>query len=256
MLHAVGNGWESAFARGDVEAGYAVNRSFNDWLFEEWGYAHENRIFVPVPIPLVDVDRAVAELQRVLDRGAVFVDLPPGPAFGLNGAFTRRSTPYFDPFWNIVERVGHRRSPCTSAAPTPATAHEWSEDPNARYSEFNGFQWVNYWGDRPIMETLSAMVFHNLFGRFPNINVLIAEFGTVWLPVHAPEARPRHDARPPAEVGQAPGPADERLQGALRHRAVPGGEHPPRPSRPSAPTAWCSARTSRTPRGSPTPCST
>jgi predicted TIM-barrel fold metal-dependent hydrolase len=26
------------------------------------------------------------------------------------------------------------------------------------------------------------MVFHNMFGRFPDIRVLIAEFGTVWLP--------------------------------------------------------------------------
>ena len=26
------------------------------------------------------------------------------------------------------------------------------------------------------------MIFHNLFGRFRNVKVLIAEFGTVWLP--------------------------------------------------------------------------
>ena len=32
------------------------------------------------------------------------------------------------------------------------------------------------------MDTVTAMVFHNMFGRFPKIRVLIAEFGTVWLP--------------------------------------------------------------------------
>ena len=32
------------------------------------------------------------------------------------------------------------------------------------------------------METITAMMFHNLFGRFPNVKVLIAEFGTPWLP--------------------------------------------------------------------------
>ena len=26
------------------------------------------------------------------------------------------------------------------------------------------------------------MIFHNLFGRFPKVKVLIAEYGTVWLP--------------------------------------------------------------------------
>src|SRR5207245_1982334 len=33
-----------------------------------------------------------------------------------------------------------------------------------------------------IMDTVTAMIFHNLFERFPKIKVLIAEFGTVWLP--------------------------------------------------------------------------
>jgi predicted TIM-barrel fold metal-dependent hydrolase len=47
---------------------------------------------------------------------------------------------------------------------------------------FGGFQWVTCWGDRPIMDSITAMVFHNMFGRFPKIRVLIAEFGTVWLP--------------------------------------------------------------------------
>jgi hypothetical protein len=81
ILHAVGTGWESAFRRGDIEAGYAVNRAHNDWLFEDWGYAHEGRILIPVPIPLLDVDYAVTELRRSIERGAKFVDLPPGPAY-------------------------------------------------------------------------------------------------------------------------------------------------------------------------------
>jgi predicted TIM-barrel fold metal-dependent hydrolase len=32
------------------------------------------------------------------------------------------------------------------------------------------------------MDTVTAMMYHNLFGRFPKIDVLIAEFGTVWVP--------------------------------------------------------------------------
>ena len=176
VLHAVGTGWESAFSRGDVEAGYAVARAFNDWLFEDWGYAHENRIFVPVPVPLFEVDRAVAELHRVLDRGARIIDLPPGPAFGRSPF-----DPYFDPFWSVVNE-SHTRVAVHLGGSYARLGGEWSEDPNARYQDFNGFQWVSYWGDRPIMETLTAMMFHNLFGRFPNVNVLIAEFGTVWLP--------------------------------------------------------------------------
>lgn len=176
VLHAVGNGWDSAFSRGDLEAGYAVNRSFNDWLFEDWGYAHEGRIIIPVPIPLYDVDHAVAELKRVLDRGAKMVDLMPGPAYGRSPF-----DPTFDPFWQIVNDTNTRVAVHLGGG-YQRHGDEWGENPNARYKDFNGFQWVNYWADRPIMETVTAMMYHNLFGRFPKIKVLIAEFGTVWVP--------------------------------------------------------------------------
>jgi len=177
VLHAVGTGWESAFKRGDIEAGYAVNRAYNDWLFDDWGFAHEGRIIVPVPIPLLDVDYAVAELERSLDRGAKMIDLNPGPAWNGRSPFD----PYFDPFWERVNEAEIRVA-VHLGAPYSRYGADWSEDPEARYQDFNGFQWVAYWGDRPIMDTVTAMMFHNLFGRFPKINVLIAEFGTVWLP--------------------------------------------------------------------------
>jgi predicted TIM-barrel fold metal-dependent hydrolase len=176
ILHPVGVGWESAFRRGDVEAGYAVNRAYNDWLFEDWGFAHEGRILIPVPIPLLDVDQAVSELKRSLERGAKFVDLQPGPAWNNRSPFD----PYFDPFWSLVNET-HTRVAVHLGGSYARMGGEWSENPNARYSEFNGFQWVAYWGDRPIMDTVTAMFYHNLFGRFPHIRVLIAEFGTIWL---------------------------------------------------------------------------
>ena len=40
---------------------------------------------------------------------------------------------------------------------------------------FDAFQWFSYWGDRPIMETVAAMIFHNLFTRFPNLKVGIID---------------------------------------------------------------------------------
>jgi predicted TIM-barrel fold metal-dependent hydrolase len=59
---------------------------------------------------------------------------------------------------------------------------EWGEDPTTPYPRYDAFQWIAYWSDRPIMEMVAAMIFHNLFGRFPKVKVLIAEYGTVWLP--------------------------------------------------------------------------
>ena len=46
----------------------------------------------------------------------------------------------------------------------------------------SAWQWHNLYGERPIEDTLSALIFDNLFGRFPNLNVLVAEFGASWVP--------------------------------------------------------------------------
>ena len=59
---------------------------------------------------------------------------------------------------------------------------DWSEDPETVFGDFDAFQWMMYWGDRPAMELTAALVLQNFFGRFPNIRVCLSEQGTVWLP--------------------------------------------------------------------------
>ena len=46
----------------------------------------------------------------------------------------------------------------------------------------SAWQWMNVYGQRPIEDTLSALIFDNLFGRFPDLKVLVAEHGAEWVP--------------------------------------------------------------------------
>jgi predicted TIM-barrel fold metal-dependent hydrolase len=48
--------------------------------------------------------------------------------------------------------------------------------------QFSAWQWQNTYGERPITDTLSALIFDNVFGRYPNIKVLVSEFGAEWVP--------------------------------------------------------------------------
>ena len=174
VIHTGGG---QAFGSGDLELGYAATRAYNRWVQDEWGFAYKERIFVPATVPLKDVGMAVKELDAVLSEDARLINLAAGPA-PLGSPFD----PCYDPIWSRVNE-----------AEVPIVLHlgggnyqkhtaEWSEDPDAFYNVFGGFQWVTCWGDRPIMDSVTAMVFHNMFGRFPKIRVLIAEYGTVWLP--------------------------------------------------------------------------
>ena len=48
--------------------------------------------------------------------------------------------------------------------------------------DMDAFQWVFYYGDRPAMETVGAAILQGWFARFPKMQLLLSEQGTVWAP--------------------------------------------------------------------------
>src|SRR5215469_610167 len=73
-------------------------RAFNEWLHDEWAYNYQERIFAtPVVNPGL-LDEGLAELERIIDRGAKAVLMRPAPVSGLRG-IRSPFLPEFDPFW-------------------------------------------------------------------------------------------------------------------------------------------------------------
>lgn len=163
--------------RHDPELTQAVLRAFNRWLEEDWGFAYENRIFGVPLVSLRDVEAGCAELERVLERGARMVHLQTGPVDGRSPA-----DPVFDPFWSRVAEadipvVFHIGDPGYNALFGSA----WGEEPYPAVRTQSAFQWAFMHGDRPIMETLGALTYHNLFGRFPKLRIVSIENGSDWV---------------------------------------------------------------------------
>ena len=166
------------FMKHDVQQLYANLRAFNAWLDEEWGFAWRERIYAAPLISLADVGRATEELDWLLAKGARVVALRPGPAFGRSPA-----DPHFDPFWARVNEAGT----CVAfhiaeSGYNEAMSVHWGEQPNPSSHKQSAFQWSCFYGDRPIMDTLAALVFGNLFGRFPNVRVASVENGSLFVP--------------------------------------------------------------------------
>jgi predicted TIM-barrel fold metal-dependent hydrolase len=169
----------------NIPALYANIRAFNRWMLEEVGYVVENRMWLPPYIAFADPDLAVAELKQVIADGATMIQTKAGHAHGgADNPYGGRSLadPVFDEFWSICNEAGIRLAMHLGGTDYQKYGADWSEDPNAVLGDFDAFQWVNYWGDRPAMEITSALVLHNFFGRFPNMKVCLSECGTVWLP--------------------------------------------------------------------------
>jgi predicted TIM-barrel fold metal-dependent hydrolase len=163
--------------RDDVELTYASLRAFNRWLEEDWGYGADGRVFAVPMLSLLDLDRALAELHRVLDAGARLVHLCPGPIAGRSPA-----DPVFDPFWATVAEAG---VPVVFHVSNSGYQHfygtQWSENPANPSHRQSPLQWALCNTERPVVDTLIALTLHNLFGRHPRVRVCSIENGSNWL---------------------------------------------------------------------------
>src|SRR5262245_45369546 len=65
--------------RDDPELVHAVIHSLNEWLYEQWTFNYEDRIFTTPIITLPIVDKALEELEWALERGAKTILVRPAP---------------------------------------------------------------------------------------------------------------------------------------------------------------------------------
>src|SRR5580693_9409830 len=71
--------------RDDPELIHVVVHALNQWLDEEWGFNYKDRIFTVPVISLPIVDKAIEELEWVLERGARTILVRPAPVPGFRG---------------------------------------------------------------------------------------------------------------------------------------------------------------------------
>lgn len=168
------------YADHDPQLLYDLFHSFNLWLEEDWGFAWRDRIYAVPYIPMLDVERSVAELESVLKLGAKAITLRPGPCYGRSPA-----DPYFDPFWARVNEAGILVTFHAYEGPSlqsRAFEQMWAAPNRSRRMEDIILERAIASSDVQAMETFVALVLHNLFGRFPNIRVAAVELGSGWVP--------------------------------------------------------------------------
>jgi predicted TIM-barrel fold metal-dependent hydrolase len=163
--------------RDDAELTYASLRAFNRWLEDDWGYGADGRIFGVPMLSLLDLDEAMKELHRVIDAGARLVHLCPGPIGGRSPA-----DPVFDPFWATVAQAG---VPVAFHVSNSGYNHfygtHWSENGDNPSHQQSPLQWALCNTERPVVDTLTALALHNLFGRHPDVKIVSIENGSNWL---------------------------------------------------------------------------
>jgi len=165
--------------RDDPELTHAAIHSLNQWLYEEWGFNYENRIFTVPIVTLPIVEKAIEELEWVLERGAktILIRPAPVPAYGGSRSF---GFPEFDPFWQAVVDADILVSMHSSDSGYARYQSDWTGPEEMLPFRLDTFRAMSV-GKRPIEDTMAAFVCHGVLARFPDLRVASIEAGGSWV---------------------------------------------------------------------------
>ncbi len=165
--------------RDDPELTHAAIHSLNEWLYEEWGFNHENRIFTTPVITLPIVEKAIEELEWVVERGAKTVLIRPAPVPGYRGSRSF-GFPEFDPFWQAVVDADILVSMHASDSGYTRYSSDWTGPHEMLPFRLDSFRAMTT-SKRAMEDTMAAMVCHGVLARFPDLRVASIESGGDWV---------------------------------------------------------------------------
>jgi predicted TIM-barrel fold metal-dependent hydrolase len=176
----LGVGMEEALHT-DTPAVHAAFEAFNRWLEDDWGYAYKERIFAAPYITLQDLDRGIAEFERVLANGARVVVMRPAPICSTTG-YRSPADPYFDPYWARVNEAGITVLYHGGDSGYSKHLDDWGEGASGVQSFKGSAMQSLTMGTRAPFDLMAALISQGLFARFPNLRTASIEMGSNWVP--------------------------------------------------------------------------
>jgi predicted TIM-barrel fold metal-dependent hydrolase len=165
--------------RDDPELIHVVVHALNEWLYETWSFDYKSRIFTVPVISLPILDKAIDELNWVVERGARAILVRPAPVPGWGG--TRSfALPEFDPFWKRASDLGVLIAMHSSDSGYARYTQDWEGSRNEHLPFVaNVFRMVGEW--RPVTDAVASWVCHGALFRHPELKVAVIENGSAWL---------------------------------------------------------------------------
>jgi predicted TIM-barrel fold metal-dependent hydrolase len=169
----------------DPVATHVVVHALNQWMHETWSFDYEGRIFATPVITLPILDRALSELDWVLERGARAILIRPAPVPGTDGRRRSFALPEFDPFWARVQEADIVVGMHASDDGSQRYINEWEGGRGNEFRPFSGgasaFRNIITAGHRGVHDVVASIIGHGLATRFPGLNIVPIENGSAWV---------------------------------------------------------------------------
>ncbi len=164
---------------GDPDLTHVSVHAVNHWLHDVWGFDYQNRIYTVPVITLPVVEKAVEELEWVLERGARAILIRPGPVTGYQGPRSF-GLPEFDPFGARDEEAGI--PVCMQASFPPLNRYNEQWEPGRTSSAFEPTPLKRLLlRHREIEDAIAALICQGTLSRFPKLRVMSVENGATWV---------------------------------------------------------------------------
>ncbi|MGA7417430.1 MAG: amidohydrolase family protein [Acidimicrobiales bacterium] len=178
LFPTLGVGLEEAL-KDDPEAAGKVFSGFNLWLEDDWGYYYQNRIFAVPYVPLLEPQFAHDELQRLLDRGALVVNIRNAPVPD-SGSFRSPFDAAYDPFWGLAADSGVVVATHAGLEGYDVIVNMWENSTESSIFR-TPLRGVISKG-RAVADFYGAAICQLIFERFPSLRLVSVENGASWVP--------------------------------------------------------------------------
>lgn len=168
-----------ASAQDNPDLVHAIIHGLNQWMLETWSFNYEDRIYSTPVISMPDLDKALAELEWVVDNGAKVVLIRPAPVRSWQG-FRSPALPHYDPFWSRVEELGLPVVFHAAQPPLMDYVDMWETSATNSAFTMSAFRYVAL-GHREISDMMASLVCHGTLTRFPRLRIASVESGSAWL---------------------------------------------------------------------------
>jgi predicted TIM-barrel fold metal-dependent hydrolase len=201
LFPTLGVGMEQPLVH-DPEAAHGAFHAFNEWMHDDWKFDYQGRIFAAPYFTLLDPALAVRELDWALDAGAKVIVMRAGPVQAPSGSRSP-GDPVYDPFWARIAEAGILVAYHSGESGYDRYAREWGESGEMEAFRHQPFKIITS-ADRPIYDTMAALVCHGVFARHPNVRVATIESGSEWVPQLVKKMKKSYAMAPNAFPGGDP----------------------------------------------------
>jgi predicted TIM-barrel fold metal-dependent hydrolase len=167
--------------RDDPDAMHVVIHALNEWMYETWQFNYEglDRIFATPVITLPIVDKAIEELEWVVERGARAILIRPAPVPGFRGPRSF-ALPEFDPFWEEVVEHDILVGLHSSDSGYDRYTNEWNGGSGEMLPfQTAAFRMLHSW--RPVEDAVASLICHGALTRHPRLKIAVIENGSSWV---------------------------------------------------------------------------